>query len=97
MQRPETKSNGTYGLTKRSRDTRVRVRETSTSRTTAVSVRPAEEVSYWRTLGKVGVQHPINNKWRIFIWRVFWTNNQGTEQVRPVFVSSYDDGFYLRS
>lgn len=54
--------------------------------TSTVAIRPAQEMSYRRTMWKIGVQHPINDKRCIFIRGVFWPDDETTKEIGSVFV-----------
>ncbi len=62
--------------------------------TSAIPIRPTEEMSYGWTMRKIGIQLPIDDEGRVFVWSVFWPNNQRPQEVRSVLVRSNQDRFW---
>ena len=44
--------------------------------TSSVAIRPAVEVRYRRTVGKVRLEPPINDKRCIFVGGILWADDQ---------------------
>lgn len=61
-------------------------------RTSAIAVRPAEEVRYGRCLREVGVEHPVDHERRVFVWRILRANDERSQKVRPILICAHEDG-----
>jgi hypothetical protein len=57
----------------------------------SVPVRPADEECYRGCLWEVRIEHPVDNEWRVFVGRIFWTDDERPEEVPSVFVGPYYD------
>lgn len=58
----------------------------------AVPISPAEEVCNGWALGKIGIEHPVNDERCILIGCVLGADDERPEEVGAVLICAYDDG-----
>jgi len=61
--------------------------------TSAVTIGPAEEVSFGRRVWEIRIQHPVDHEWGICVRCVFGADDERPQQICSVFVSANDDRF----
>lgn len=64
------------------------------SLTSAIAISPAMEVCYRRALRKIGIEHPVDDEWRVFVRRVLRPYDETPQEIRPILVSTNQYGLY---